>query len=95
MTKLSLEEIHEATGEDLPAQEAPKSRAESATRDVGELDHRMARLADRHRRPDESSAGALSRLMGDNPELYAGHKRQKARLLAKAGVGAHAASGGC
>ena len=93
MARLTPEEISEATGEPLAEREAPKSRVEGATQSVDDLDQRMSRLADRHARPGETSAGALSRLLGDNPALYAAHKAAKAKHLTKAGIGSAAVGG--
>lgn len=86
-------DVEHVTGEKASEREPPRSRAEAATRDVGDMDGRLADLAERERQPGETREGAMSRLLATHDGLYKGVKRAKARAITKAGFG-DAATGG-
>ena len=61
--------------------------------DLDSLDGRLSKLVEAHRLPSESHEAAADRLMKESPNIFAEHKRERGRILARHSMG-DASTGG-
>lgn len=103
MARLSDEAIHSILGLQPPPKVEPGTRVEACNEEIGQLNDRLAAHVEKNRmfKPDarngtnrlETHEEASSRIMSENPEIYAQVKGESARIRRKHGI-AGSASGG-
>ena len=86
------DEIRAITGQD--PDEKPRPLKDSpALKELEALDRRLNDHVAGQRRPNETHAQAMDRVLTESPDLYAATKRARADIIRKGGIG-DAASGG-
>jgi hypothetical protein len=84
---MSAREIAQVLGQDPPEEEKPTTRFGVAKAAHDELDDRVERYVETQRQPGETSERAYSRVMSEQPQLYAQLQKARDAATRSAGVG--------